>query len=77
MKHFKETFGLIFQEAIASKSKFHPELSFLGATLATLYVTLELLDQELPVREIYQNQHGQILKPKKDSTKTPRSSLVN
>ncbi len=53
--HFKETFHLVFEEAIRSKSRFHPELTFLGAALAGLYVTLELLGEPLDVAKSYQN----------------------
>lgn len=54
MKHFKETFHLSFEEAIRSKSRFHPELTFLGTALAGLYVTLGGLDIALDVRSAYE-----------------------
>ncbi len=53
--HFRNTFGLIFDEAIRSKSRFHPELTFLGTSLAGLYATLELLGEPLDVLQAYQS----------------------
>jgi hypothetical protein len=50
---FRETFHLIFEEAITSHSRFHPELTFLGTTLAGMYLTLELLGEPLDVAGAY------------------------
>ncbi len=50
---FRETFHLIFTEAVQYKSRFHPELTFLGTTLAGMYVTLEKLGCELDVAKAY------------------------
>ena len=51
--HFRRTFALIFDEAIRSRSRFHPELTFLGTALAGLYVTLESLGEPLDVAAAY------------------------
>jgi hypothetical protein len=51
--HFRSTFHLVFEEAIASKSRFHPELPFIGAALAGLYVTLEKIGVPLNVARAY------------------------
>lgn len=53
--HFRRTFALIFDEAIRSRSRFHPELTFLGTTLAGLYVTLETLREPLDVASAYKS----------------------
>lgn len=58
MDHFRSTFHLIFEEAIASRSRFHPELSFIGAALAGLYVTLELVGEPLDVARAYAKMVG-------------------
>ncbi len=53
ISHFKESFHAIFEAAKTEKSKFHPELTFLGVMLVTLYLTLESLDVPLGVRKTY------------------------
>ncbi|MBC7384896.1 MAG: hypothetical protein H7301_01890 [Cryobacterium sp.] len=53
ISHFKETFHLIFEEAIESRTRFHPELTFLGTTLTGLYMSLEQLAVPLDVRAAY------------------------
>jgi hypothetical protein len=51
--NFRETFHLMFEEAIASRTRFHPELTLLGTTLAGLYVTLEKVGVPLDVAGAY------------------------
>lgn len=53
MTHFRETFHLIFEEAIQSRSRFHPELTFLGTALAGLYLSLEKIAVPLDVVGAY------------------------
>lgn len=53
MTHFRETFHLIFEEAIQSRSRFHPELTFLGTALAGLYLSLEKIAVPLDVVHSY------------------------
>ncbi len=53
MPHFRDTFHLIFEEAIQSRSRFHPELTFLGTTLAGLYLSLEKIAVPLDVVRAY------------------------
>jgi hypothetical protein len=53
IQHFKDTFHLIFEEGIKSRSRFHPELTFLGTTLAGLYYTLEHAGTPLDVKSSY------------------------
>ena len=53
MRHFKDTFHLVFEEAIKSQTRLHPELTFLGTTLAGLYLTLELHNVPLNVAQSY------------------------
>jgi len=51
--HFRRTFALIFDEAIRSESRFHPELTFLGTALAGLYVSLKTIAEPLDVAKAY------------------------
>lgn len=53
ISHFRETFHLIFEEAIESGSRFHPELTFIGTALAGLYCTLEAIQEPLDVAKAY------------------------
>lgn len=53
ISHFRDTFHLIFEEAIASGSRFHPELTFIGMALAGLYCTLEAIQEPLDVAKAY------------------------
>lgn len=58
--HFRTTFHEVFEEGIKSRSKFHPELAFLGTTLAGLYTTLEMINTPLDVAASYQRITGRI-----------------
>lgn len=53
IQHFKDSFHAIFEAAKTEKSKFHPELTFLGVMLVTLYLSLESLGVPLRVRTAY------------------------
>jgi len=52
--HFRETFDRIFREAVQSRAKLHPDLTFLGVGLVGLYLTLESLQVALNPREAYE-----------------------
>jgi hypothetical protein len=53
IQHFKSSFHEIFEEAKRNGSKFHPELTFVGVMLVTLYLSLEALGETHDVRKIY------------------------
>lgn len=52
--HFRATFDGIFQEAARSRAKLHPGLTFLGVSLAGLYLTLESLQVPLDPRAAFE-----------------------
>ena len=53
IEHFKSSFHAVFEEAQSSDAKFHPELTFVGVMLVTLYLSLEALGEKYPVNEVY------------------------
>lgn len=63
--HFRETFDQIFQEAKASDAKLHPELTFLGVGLVSMYLALEALGVALNPRASFDDclQRGLALSP--------------
>ncbi|HEX2876758.1 MAG TPA: hypothetical protein VHP33_36150 [Polyangiaceae bacterium] len=52
--NFRSTFDRIFRETADSKSKLHPELTFLGVALVGLYLTLEQLQVPLDPRQAFE-----------------------
>lgn len=58
IQHFRRTFQLVFEEAVRSRAKLHPELTLVGTALAGLYVTLESLNVPLDVAKTYRTVVG-------------------
>jgi len=56
--HFRSTFDAIFKEVAASHAKLHPDLTFLGVELVSLYLTLESLDVPLDAQRAFERSVG-------------------
>lgn len=54
IQQFKETFHLVFEEAIQSQARFHPELTFIGTTLVGLYLSLEKTNLKFNVVQCFE-----------------------
>jgi len=56
--HFRTTFDAIFDEVAASHAKLHPDLTFLGVELVSLYLTLESVAVALDAQRAFERAVG-------------------